>query len=53
MLTHYYHRLARDFFLVETGGSDYHGFREEDEERFGRFGIPYAQLERLRRRAAA
>jgi predicted metal-dependent phosphoesterase TrpH len=53
MLTHYYHRLARDFLLVETGGCDYHGFREEDEERFGRFGIPYAQLERLRRRAAA
>lgn len=52
-LTRYYRGVARDFALLETGGSDYHGTRPGDEERLGRFGVPYALLDRLRRRAAA
>lgn len=51
-LTQYYRNIARDFGLIETGGSDYHGVRPNGEETLGRYSIPYAQLERLRRRAA-
>ena len=48
LLIHYYKQIVRDFFLIETGGSDYHGGRPEDEENFGAVTIPYAQLERIR-----
>ncbi len=49
-LTRYYRHLARDFGLVETGGSDFHVPREE-EETLGRYSIPYALLQRARRAA--
>ena len=47
-LVRYYRRAARDLGLVETGGSDFHGYREQDEENLGRYSIPFPQLERLR-----
>lgn len=52
MLGRYYRQLARDFGLIETGGSDYHGVRPGDEENLGRYSIPYPQVERVRRHAA-
>ncbi|QXD15216.1 PHP domain-containing protein [Rhodocaloribacter litoris] len=51
VLTRYYRDVVRDFLLIETGGSDYHGLRDEEAEHFGKFGIPYARLEPARRRA--
>lgn len=48
MLTQYWRRHARAFGLIETGGSDYHGFRPQDDENFGRFSIPFGQLEKVR-----
>lgn len=50
-LRQYYRQRARDLGLVESGGSDYHGYREIDEENIGRYNIPYVQLEALERRA--
>ncbi len=50
MLTRYYQRLAREFLLLETGGSDYHGFQAVEEERLGAFSIPYPQYEKVRQR---
>ena len=47
-LTRYYRQVARDFGLLETGGSDYHGPRPDTEERLGVYTIPYARLERAR-----
>lgn len=47
-LTRYYRQVARDFLLLETGGSDYHGVRPQDEENLGRCSIPYPQLQRIR-----
>lgn len=49
-LTAYYRQLAADFFLIETGGSDYHGFSEHDDAVLGTYGLSPAQMERLRRR---
>jgi len=47
-LTHYYRQLARDFILLETGGSDYHGPRPGEADSMGRYSIPYPWLERAR-----
>ena len=47
-LTRYYRQIARDFVLLETGGSDYHGPRPEEADSMGRYSIPYPWLERAR-----
>lgn len=49
VLVEYWRIVARRHGLIETGGSDYHGFREDEEERFGAYTVPAAALERLRR----
>lgn len=49
MLTMYYRKIVRDFALIETGGSDYHGTYADEEERLGRYSISYPVLERARR----
>ncbi|MDX1545667.1 MAG: PHP domain-containing protein [Rhodothermales bacterium] len=51
-LTRYYRTLARDFGLLETGGSDYHGPRDDGADRLGRYSIPYPRFERVRRAAS-
>ncbi len=53
VLENYYTAMARDFLLIQTGGSDYHGYREQDETNLGRVAIPYARVERARTRAIA
>lgn len=53
MLTQYYRQIARDFVLLETGGSDYHGSRPDDDGNLGKYTIPYPRLERARRAAQA
>lgn len=52
-LRQYYRRMARDLGLIETGGSDYHGFRPIDQDNMGRYSIPYVLLEGLEARARA
>lgn len=42
-LAAYYERLGRDVDLALTGGSDYHGHRSGDEERFGAYGLTRIQ----------
>ncbi len=47
-----YKDVVRERGLIETGGSDYHGFRPEEDENINRYSIPYQRLERIRRAAA-
>lgn len=47
MLTRYYRQLAQRQGLIETGGSDYHGLREDDEVRLGQYSLPYPHFARL------
>ncbi len=47
-LIDYYRRLARTLGLVETGGSDFHGYRSQDDHRLGRLGITVEALARAR-----
>jgi 3',5'-nucleoside bisphosphate phosphatase len=51
-LERYYGDLARRYGLIQTGGSDYHGFRDEEEMRFGSYGVPYEHVAHALRRAA-
>lgn len=51
-LTRQFKDVARERGLIETGGSDYHGFRPREDENISRYSIPYQRLERMRRAAA-
>lgn len=48
VLTRYYRQIAREFGLIETGGSDYHGIRPEEDRRLRQYSISYPYLERIR-----
>ena len=43
----YYRRLADDFGLLQTGGSDYHGHHTNGEKRLGAYGLSRRQWGRL------
>lgn len=47
-LAGYYRRLADDYDLLVSGGSDYHGRTERDEKHFGTIGLSEAAWERFR-----
>jgi predicted metal-dependent phosphoesterase TrpH len=47
-LQRYYHSIASQYWLLETGGSDYHGSRDFDETNFGKFTVPIAVVESIR-----
>jgi len=47
-LENYYDTIAAQFWLLATGGSDYHGSREYDQANFGKFTVPYSVVESIR-----
>ena len=47
-LRNFYHSVASQYWLLETGGSDYHGNKEYDEENFGKLVVPYSIFESIR-----
>ncbi len=46
----YYKRFAKQYQLLQTGGSDYHGYKVFDEENFGKFVVPYEKFQKLEAR---
>lgn len=48
-----YTSLASQYWLLATGGSDYHGSREFDDGNFGKFVVPYSVVESLRYRISS
>ncbi len=36
-LTRFYRGIVNEYFLLESGGSDFHGGKREDDEKFGKF----------------
>lgn len=44
----YYHSIASQYWLLGTGGSDYHGNRDYDEGNFGNCVVPYSVVQSLR-----
>jgi len=49
-LKKYYHSIASQYLLLETGGSDYHGTRDFDDSNFGKFVVPYSTILSIKRR---
>ena len=50
-LTRRWRATARRHGLLETGGSDYHGFSEHDEAKFGHYTVPAYRVKPLRQAA--
>ncbi len=44
----YYQSIASQYWLLETGGSDFHGNREYDEENLGKFVVPLSTVESIK-----
>jgi hypothetical protein len=44
----YYQSISRQYWLLETGGSDYHGTRDFDEDNFGKFVVPYSIVDSIK-----
>ncbi|MFI5253184.1 MAG: PHP domain-containing protein [Bacteroidota bacterium] len=46
----YYRAIVNQYYLVETGGSDYHGGLRGDDQNLGRVYVPLEVIDHLRRR---
>jgi hypothetical protein len=44
----FYQSIASQFWLLETGGSDFHGNREYDTNNFGNFYVNYSVVESIK-----
>ena len=44
----FYHYVASQYWLLETGGSDFHGSREYDATNIGNFYVPYSVVESIK-----
>jgi predicted metal-dependent phosphoesterase TrpH len=49
-LVSYYRGIVNEYFLLESGGSDYHGGMKNDDHLLGRIGVPIEAVEIMRRR---
>ncbi len=47
----FYTKIANQFWLLTTGGSDFHGSRDYDETNFGKFVVPYSVVNSIKTRA--
>lgn len=46
----FYKGIVNEYFLLESGGSDFHGGRREDEKNFGKYFANYSCIEAMRTR---
>ncbi|MBN1278563.1 MAG: PHP domain-containing protein [Chlorobium sp.] len=46
----YYREIANEYFLLFSGGSDFHGLKERDDETFGTINIPYEWVIKMKSR---
>jgi predicted metal-dependent phosphoesterase TrpH len=44
----FYHYVASQYWLLETGGSDFHGSREFDLTNIGNYYVPYSVVESIK-----
>lgn len=48
-LTAHYNGIASEYFLLTSGGSDFHGGRKNDHEMLGRYTVTEKQIDMMRR----
>lgn len=49
-LVEHYRKIVNEYFLVESGGSDYHGGLRDDDHVLGRVNVPFETVETMRQR---
>ncbi|MCX7762331.1 MAG: PHP domain-containing protein [Candidatus Kryptonium sp.] len=49
-LVRYYRSIANEYFLLESGGSDFHGGLRQDERCIGAYTVPYKFVETMKQR---
>lgn len=49
-LINYYRGIANEYFLLETGGSDFHGGKREDEKNLGKYFTSFRNIEAMKKR---
>jgi predicted metal-dependent phosphoesterase TrpH len=49
-LIHYYRGIVNEYFLLESGGSDFHGGQKGDDYALGQFVIPTTTVDTMRHR---
>lgn len=49
-LIEYYRSIVNEYFLLESGGSDFHGGVRNDEHNIGVYTVPYKLVEMMRQR---
>ena len=47
-MINFYRKTASQYWLLATGGSDYHGNREYDDENFGKYIMPYTVVDSIK-----
>lgn len=45
----FYKGVANEFFLLSSGGSDFHGGKREDDINFGKYYVPYETLANMKK----
>ncbi len=48
--TEYYKKLTSEYFLLECGGSDFHGGMRDDDHALGKYTIPYSMVTAMKQR---
>ncbi len=51
MMRKHYSSIANQYWLLATGGSDYHGNREYDEDNLGNYTVPISVFEKIKSQA--
>jgi hypothetical protein len=46
----FYRGIVNSYFLLESGGSDYHGGKREDDKNFGQHFTSISSVEAMRKR---
>jgi 3',5'-nucleoside bisphosphate phosphatase len=46
----FYRSIANEYFLLMSGGSDYHGVKPQDDENFGQMFVNYEWLQKMKNR---
>ncbi len=49
-LVKFYRGIVNEYFLLESGGSDYHGGKREDDNNFGKFYVNQSVVDAMRQR---
>jgi len=48
-MTKFYKDIAEQYYLLQSGGSDYHGGDKDDEKNFGKYYISTLKVDNMKK----